>query len=119
MSISYEGTNLEIDGLVLSMPWPVLDAVEQGNKVFVLYDPDSYLLDPNYKMMRRQGAPAIKNLSAFSKSGAKLWEAEMPELGDYYYRISSSSPLIANSFSSYRCEIDANTGLIKKKEFLK
>lgn len=119
MSVSFQGKTLLIDGQSVQMPWYVLDAVEQGNKVFVLLDPDSYLLDPNYKIMRRQGAPAIRNLIAVTKTGATLWEAEMPEASDYYYRLSSATPLIANSFSSYRCEIDPSNGAIKNKEFLK
>ena len=119
MSVSFQGKTLLIDGQSVQMPWSVLDAVEQGDKVFVLFDPDSYLLDPNYKVMRRQGTPAIRNLIAITKAGAKLWEAEMPKASDYYYRLSSAAPLIANSVSSYRCEIDPNNGAIKNKEFLK
>jgi hypothetical protein len=119
MSVLFKGKSLNIDALSIEMPWPVLDAIEFGDIVFVLLDPDSYLLDPNYKKMRRNGAPAIRNLIAVTKVGAKLWEAELPEASDYYYRISSAMPLIANSFSSYRCEIDQNNGSIKSREFLK
>lgn len=119
MSVSFQGNNLMVDGQPIQMPWPVLDAREEGDKVFVLFDPDSYLLDPNYKRLRRQGAPAIRNLIALTKAGAKLWEAEFPEASDYYYRLNSTDPLVANSFSSYRCEINADDGAIKNKEFLK
>lgn len=119
MSVSFQGKSLLIDGQSVQVSWPVLDAVEQGDKVFVLLDPDSYLLDPSYKVIRRQGGPAIKNLIAMTKTGVKLWEAEMPEASDYYYRLTSAAPLIANSFSSYRCEIDPNNGAIRNKEFLK
>jgi len=119
MSVFFQGKTLVIDGQSIQVPWSVLDAVEQGDKVFVLFDPDSYLLDPNHKILRRQGAPAIRNLFALTKTGEKLWEAEMPETADYYYRLSSVTPLIANSISSYRCEIDSSNGTIKSKEFLK
>jgi hypothetical protein len=119
MSLTFIGRTILIDDQSVEMPWPVLDAIEQGDKVFVLFDPDSYLLDPNYKASRRQGVPAIKNLIAITKTGAKLWEAEMPEASDYYYRISSSVPLLANSFSSYQCEIDPKNGIIRNMEFLK
>lgn len=119
MSVSFQGNSLLIDGQSIQMPWPVLDAREEENKIFVLFDPDSYLLDPDYKKMRRQGAPAIRNLVALTKAGARLWEAELPEASDYYYRLSSSKPLIANSFSSYRCEIGVDDGTITRKEFLK
>lgn len=118
MKVTFQAKTLVIDGLTLQMPWPVLDAVEHGEKVFVLLDPDAYLLDLNYKIARRQGGPAIKNLLAFDRDGTKLWEAELPESSDYYYRISSACPLIVNSFSSYRCQIDPNSGAIQARIFL-
>lgn len=119
MSITFFDKELVIDGSVYLMPWKILDLVERGEKIFVLFDPDEYLLDPNYKKLRRQGFPAIRNLIAIDRVGNKLWEAEFPEKADYYYKIVSSKPLKANSFSSYRCEIDINTGQIVKKEFYK
>jgi hypothetical protein len=119
MSVSFHGSNLIVDGQSIQMPWPVLDAREEGDKVFVLFDPDSYLLDANYKRMRRQGAPAVRNLVALTKGGAKLWEAELPETSDYFYRLISTKPLVANSFSSYKCEINADDGAVKSKEFMK
>lgn len=119
MTISFHDNTLTIDDQSIQLAWAVLDAIEEGSQVFVLLDPDSYLLNPNYKKMRRQGAAAIRNLVAYSRSGVKLWEAELPEHSDYYYRISSSKPLIVNSFSSYKCEISIDDGIIKKKEFLK
>ena len=36
MSVSFQGRTLVIDGQSFQVPWPVLDAVEQGDKVFVL-----------------------------------------------------------------------------------
>lgn len=119
MSVAFKAKTLTIDGISLQMPWPVLDAVEQGDMVFALLDPDSYLLDMEYKKMRRQGGPAIKNLLAFDKGGKKLWEADLPEGSDYYYQISAVRPLTVNSFSSYRCQIDPGTGAILTREFLK
>jgi hypothetical protein len=92
MTISFKGNTLTIDGQLVQLAWPILDAIEEGNRLFVLLDPDSYLLDPSYKKMRRQGTPAIRN---------------------------SSKPLVVNSFSSYRCEINSENGTILKKEFLK
>lgn len=119
MTTSFQGNVLTIEGQSIQLAWPVLDAIEEGARVFVLLDPDSYLLDPNYKKIRRHGAPAIRNLIALMKDGTKLWEAELPESSDYYYRFSSSRPLIVNSFSSYRCEISPDNGAILRKEFLK
>jgi len=119
MTISFKSNTLSIDGQIIQLAWPILNAIEESSRVFVLLDPDSYLLDPNYKKMRRQGAPAIRNLVALMKNGAKIWEAELPEPSDYYYWISSSNPLVVNSFSSYRCEINTDNGMIVKKDFLK
>jgi hypothetical protein len=119
MSVSFQGREVTIDGTRIQMNWRVLDAFELGQRVIVLLDPDDYLLDPNYKAQRRQGRQANRNLCAFSKTGSKLWDAEFPETADYYFRISSRSPLRANSFSSYECEIDPDTGRIQSKTFLK
>lgn len=119
MTIAFNGNTLIIDGKRIVMPWPVLEAVEEADRVFVLMDPDSYLRDPAYKKKRRQGAPAVKNLIAFDKEGLTLWEADLPTPSDYYYHISSYNPLIVNSFSSYRCEIDSSVGTIRKMDFVK
>ena len=101
------------------MAWPILDLAEHDQKVFVLLDPDAYLLDPNYKASRRAGSAAIRNLLALSRTGEPLWEAELPEPSDYYYKLTSAAPLTVLSLSSYRCEIDATDGRIVHKEFFK
>ena len=119
MNVNFHAKILVIDGLSISMPWVVLDAVEEGGKIFILLDPNSYLLNSDYKKQRRKGLPAIKNLLAVDKTGLKLWEAELPTTSDYYYKFNSISPLIVNSFSSFRCEIDTENGEIKNMEFLK
>lgn len=119
MTLSIHKNLLVIDGTRVQMPWPVLDAVETENTVFVLLDPNSYLKDEAYLDSLRRGGSAIKNLIALRKNGMKLWDADLPEHSDYYYKIISSSPLVANSFSSYRCEIDPEDGSIKEREFFK
>ena len=119
MTVSFQENFLVIDGQSKQFPWAILDAIELTDKVIVLFDPDSYLVDPNYKVMRLKGAPSYKNLIAFTKGGVKLWEAEFPRASDYYHRITSAVPLIVYSFSSYKCEIDPISGTIKSKEFYK
>lgn len=119
MTVSFQGRSLEIDGKTIAMPWPILDVRDQGDRILVLLDPDSYLLDPDYKNARKQGATAIRNLVALTRAGVTIWEAEMPEPSDYYYCISSSVPLVANSFSSYRCELDPVSGAIRSTEFIR
>ena len=119
MSTSFNGKELRIMDRVVVTPWPVMDAFDDGQRIIVLLDPDSYLTDPEYKKKRRSGTPPNKNLLAYSYDGNLLWEADFPSDVDYYYRISSQQPLRVNSFSSFRCEIDSSTGKILGKEFYK
>lgn len=100
-------------------PCRVKDAFQCAGSTIVLLDPDAYLKDPDYPKERRRGESPLRNLRAYSSSGELLWEAEFPEQADYYYRIVSRSPLVALSFSSYRCRIDPATGRIIEAQFLK
>lgn len=119
MSVSFNDLELRIGDCVIVMPWPVMDAFDDGHRIIVLLNPDAYLTDPSYKTQRRSGMPPNKNLLAYSYDGHLLWEAELPSDADYYYRISSRQPLRANSFSSFRCEIDPSNGKIIRKDFFK
>ncbi len=103
----------------VALPWPPMAVVAVEDTTLVLLDPDVYLLDPEYKSLRRSGAPAIRNLWALDNLGHKLWEAEFPEPTDYYYKLLSARPLVALSFSSWRCTLSPTTGRILNKEFLK
>ena len=103
----------------VALPWPPMAVVAVEGNTLVLLDPDVYLLDPEYKRLRRFGAPAIKNLWAFDNQGRKLWEAEFPEPTDYYYKLLSARPHVALSFSSWRCTLCPTTGRTLNKEFLK
>lgn len=118
MPVLFKDANLIIDGESIEMQWPILATLDAGEWVFVLLNPDSYLAAPGYKESRHRGAPAIRNLIALNRQGNKIWEAEFPEPADYY-SISGGSPLIAKSFSSFRCEISSESGAIVKKEFFK
>lgn len=120
IKVAYEGKNLTIDQQVCSMPYEVREAFALKDKIIVLIDPNSYLTDPDYSKERRRGDNPFRNLIALSLDGkAVLWEAEFPDKVDYFYKIISKEPLVVNSFSSYRCEIDINTGKIIKKLFYK
>jgi len=119
MTIEIHGNALTIDGRAVQLDWPVLEVAETLDKVFVLLDPDAYLGDAGYKSSLRNGGPAIRNLVAISRDGRRLWEAELPDVRDYYYQFSSIEPLHVNSFSSFLCEIDPENGKILTKEFLK
>ena len=119
MTVAFSGRTLTIDARSIEMPWPVLSAVENAGTVFVLLDPDAYLLDPTYTASREAGVPVMGNLLALNRAGEQLWKADFPEVLDYYYKITSTEPLTALSFSSYRCELNRSNGSIVRKEFLK
>jgi hypothetical protein len=115
MSIAFSGRSMDINGQSVELPWPVRQAIEHRDKVFVLLDPDAYLSSPGYK----KEEPALRNLWAFDMSGRKIWEAALPEDSDYYYRLTSVDPLVANSFSSHICTIDSGSGAVLQAQFVK
>jgi hypothetical protein len=115
MSIAFSGSNLDINGHSVELPWPVRQAMEHQDKIFVLLDPDAYLTSPAYS----KEEPALRNLWAFDMAGSKIWEAEFPETSDYYYRLTSADPLMVNSFSSHICTIDSGTGAVLQAQFVK
>jgi hypothetical protein len=117
--ISHHGNDIMVDGTAYSMEYPVREAFELDGRLIVLLDADAYLRDPSYPKERRRGKNALRNLRAYTLSGAPLWEAEFPEPADYYYKLDSRAPLTALSFSSYRCRIDPATGRILDRQFLK
>lgn len=119
ISVNFQGRTLTLDGKSFTMPYEIHDAFVLGERVIVLINPNAYLNDPSYSKERRRGINPFRNLLALSTDGSLEWEAEFPENVDYYYLISSKFPLIANSFSSYKCEIDVFTGKIKTREFVK
>jgi hypothetical protein len=108
-----------IDGSPYKMEYPVKDAFWAEGRAIVLLDPDAFLTDSAYKKARRRGDGAIRNLLALARNGTLLWQAALPESVDYYYKLENRNPLIALSFSSYRCEIDPFDGHIAMKQFLK
>jgi hypothetical protein len=115
MSIAFAGKSLKINGRSVELPWPVRQAIEHQGKVFVLLDPDAYLTSSGYS----KEEPALRNLWAFDLDGCKIWEAALPEDPDYYYRLTSTDPLVANSFSSHICTIDSGSGAILQAQFVK
>ena len=115
MSIAFAGSNLDINGLSVELPWPIRQTMEHQGKVFVLLDPDAYLASPGYDKTQ----PSPRNLWAFDMDGRKIWEAELPEGSDYYYRVTSANPLVANSFSSHICTIDSGSGAVLQAQFVK
>jgi hypothetical protein len=109
--ISFDGNELTLGDCRVVLAYPVKDAFELDGKVIVLLDPDANL--------GRDGQFA--NLMALSPAGEHLWTAQLPtdKPADVYYRIISRQPLLADSFCSYECELDPQSGRIISKKFFK
>jgi hypothetical protein len=101
------------------MEYTVLEAFLVNDHLLVLFDPDSYFADTRWKSESKRSGASMRNLQCFDLVGRRLWEAEFPEPLDYYYRIASTNPLAAYSFSSFLCRIDPDTGRIVSKTFIK
>lgn len=98
--LEVRGNVVAINGSTINVGARILDARANSSLVLVPIDPDSYLKDPDYRRKRRAGLPAVRNLQVFSFSGTKLWDADMPEEADYYYKIVSVDPIEVASFSA-------------------
>lgn len=118
-TISHSGKTVTTGTAAWTVDYAVREAFEFDGKVIVLIDPDAYLADPGYPRERRRGADALRNLRAYDSFGSLVWEAELPEPADYYYRIVAHDPLTALSFSCFRCRIDPESGRIVEAEFTK
>jgi len=121
MNFAFLGKKLNIEGRLVETPWPIRDAFTVKWGVIVLMDQFASLKGPVLDIREVREIPKGQNLFCYSVEGKLLWKAEFPtdNTEDYYYGISSRSPLVVNSFSSYRCEIHQETGKIIRKEFFK
>jgi hypothetical protein len=117
--VTHEGDIIRIDGHPTRMDYMVRDAFWAHDRVIVLLDPDAYLDNPAFGAQRRKSRKPVQNLRAYSPAGELLWQAEQPEFADHYYRIESREPLVALSFSAFRCDIDPESGRILRKHYLK
>lgn len=108
--LSYGPTRLALEGghIVTSAGrfkarWEVLEAVEDGGKVFVIYD---YMAFP-------RGEPA-RNLFAYDLKGKELWRAGDIGAGatDAFTQFAGESPARVSNFAGYECEIDLETGKV-------
>ncbi len=118
-AVSHDGDIVKIDSKSVRMDYMVRDAFWAGGRAVVLLDPNAFLDDPAYGVARRRSRDPVQNLRAYSPSGELLWQAEQPKVDDHYYMIESREPLVALSFSAYRCDLDLGNGRILKKKRLK
>jgi hypothetical protein len=108
--IRFEKSKLTLDGRDFELEYPIQDARELGSRVIVLFRPES-----------SRGVGQFQNLVAYDDEGRKLWAAEIPtNLGmDAYYQLLPGPELIADSYSSFRCTLDPETGVLVAKSFHK
>ncbi len=118
-AVSHDGDIVKIDGKPVRMKYMVRDAFWAGDRAVVLLDPNAFLDDIAYGKARRRPRNPVHNLRTYSPSGEMLWQAEQPQVNDHYYRIESRDPLVALSFSAFRCDIELSSGRILNKEKLK
>lgn len=108
--ISFQENTVDVAGNSFEVEYPIQDVKVVNELVLVLYKPDAF-----------KGGGQFRNLVAFTKQGEKKWLAELPTTNsmDAYYQFISESPLVVNSYCSFRCELDVATGEILNKEFFK
>jgi hypothetical protein len=111
MSVSFVERELTIDGHTYILSFPIDEAFALGDKVIVLFDPNS---SPEF-------GERMSNLVAVAGDSSTVWEAELPTnfSGDRYYQIASRDPLVADSNRSFSCTIDSSSGQIISKTFYK
>ncbi len=118
-AVTHDGDIVRIDGKPVRMEYIVRDAFWADGRAIVLLDPNAYLDDIAFGKARLRSRDPVQNLRAYAPSGELLWQAEQPEVDDHYYRIESHEPLVALSFSAYRCDLDLANGRILNKKSLK
>jgi hypothetical protein len=118
-AVTHDGDIVKIDGKPVRMEFMVRDAFWADGRAIVLLDPHAFLDDIAFGKARRRSRDPVQNLRAYAPSGELLWQAEQPEADDHYYRIESRAPLVALSFSAYRCDIELASGRILSKHHLK
>ena len=108
--IDFDGNELHVSGTVFRLEFPIQEVRELASQIIVLFRPDA-----------SKGPGQFRNLVAYDPEGSKLWEAELPtNYGmDAYYQLLPGPDLVADSYCSYRCHLDPNTGRITSKEFFK
>ena len=111
IEIGYHENIISINNNDYKLEFAIEEAFALDDKVIVLFDPDC----------RMESFGQFRNLIALDTLGKTIWTAELPTTttGDRYYMVVSKFPLVVNSFHSYTCEIDPETGRIKDKIYYK
>jgi hypothetical protein len=111
-NVSFSGNTLIVGERSWKVDYSIHQAIALKNKVIVLYDPDCEL-DKKFGQ--------FPNLVAFNFEGKKLWTAELPttQSQESYYQVNWQNGLKAETWTSYSCRIDEETGRIISKVFYK
>ena len=109
--VRFEDDVVIAGGRRLQLDHPIKSAWVVGSRIIVLFDPNAELANLGQ----------FRNLVAVENAGHQAWVAELPTstTGDRYYRVDSQDPIVVSSFSSYDCQIDAESGRITRKVFTK
>ena len=118
-TVTHDGDIVKIDGKPVRMEYMVRDAFWADGRAIVLLDPSAFLDNLAFGVARRRSRDPVQNLRAYAPSGELLWQAEQPEVDDHYYLIECREPLVALSFSAYRCDLDLGNGRILSKQHVK
>ncbi|MBY0273455.1 MAG: hypothetical protein K2X02_08660 [Alphaproteobacteria bacterium] len=113
-NFSFEGNVIKTEKFSKELDYPIQDIIYLEDKqcFIVLYDMGSNI--------RKWGQ--FPNIICFNSKGEKIWTVELPttDTGDSYFRMQfKNGKLIADSWCSFSCEIDVNTGKIKEAIFFK
>ncbi|MBY0273458.1 MAG: hypothetical protein K2X02_08675 [Alphaproteobacteria bacterium] len=113
-NFSFEGKVITTENFSKELDYPIQSIIYLENKQYliVLYDRDSNI--------RKWGQ--FPNIICLDSKGEKIWTVELPttDTGDSYSRMQfKNGKLIADSWCSFSCEINVNTGKIIESIFTK
>lgn len=108
--VKFADNSINLDTGVIRLEYPILEAFALEDKTIILFEPDA-----------KSSPGQFHNLVAISPDGRNIWKAELPTTtsSDAYYRLSSRTPLVADSLSSFSVVIDTSNGRIVSKSFYK
>jgi len=113
-NFSFEDKVITTEKFSKELDYPIKSIIYLENKqsFIVLYNRDSNI--------RKWGQ--FPNIICLNSKGEKIWTVELPttDTGDSYYQMEfEDGKLIADSWCSFSCEVDVNTGKIKEAIFVK
>ena len=111
MKLSFQDRGLTVSDSTWTLNRPVLDAIQQDDRVFVIFDYMSY----------PRGRPA-KNLVCFDLAGRELWvvaDNPIDHPTAAYTNFVAADPLTVGNFVGFTCVVDPLTGELLDSQFTK